>query len=230
MNTLAVTAGVRYWYNEAAVRFTNRFNRLAAMIDDGFQCVNANDLLPWDRIKDHRFCKSHLWDVLPASVDRIMWFDCDCFQVRPIGLSELPDVPFAAALDTKWCEEKTREKWNPGNDVVQFFNSGVMVCKRETRDVFDQVKAISDEMTEAEEPGGDHGDQRWLNVFIARKYKDFVNNPTGWHELPYEWNAIKGRRMPLRPIVIHYAGVWERWYYMQLMYNAMEEVERFARR
>jgi hypothetical protein len=105
-----------------------------------------------------------------------------------------------------------------------------MVCKREMRDCFDQVKKISEELAKAEGPGGDYGDQRWLNVFVARKYKDFQNNPTGWHKLPPEWNAIKGRDTPLRPIIIHLAGVWgnDRWYYLELMHNIADEVERFA--
>ena len=228
MRTVAVTAGVRYWYAEAAMRLTNRFNRLAAMIDDGFECINASRLIPWDRIKDHRFCKAYIWDAMPSDVDRVMWIDCDCFQTRPIGLHELPDAPFAATRDTNWCAEQTREVLPGADEVVSFFNAGVLLCKLETRDIFDQVKAVSDALEDGGKPGGDHGDQPLWNLFVARKYKDFVTNPTGWTELPAEYNAIKGKDgLPTRPTIVHLAGVWEQWYYLDMLYKGLEEAERF---
>jgi lipopolysaccharide biosynthesis glycosyltransferase len=166
--------------------------------------------------------------VLPADVERIIWFDCDIYQTRPLHLAEIPDVPFAAALDTKWCDEKTREDWPEAESVVEFFNSGVMVCRRETRDIFEKVKVISERLIAGEEVPGNMGDQRWFNKYVAEKYKDFGTNPTGWHALPMEWNVINGRDRPLRPIFVHFAGIWDRWTLLDLLYKAADEAERFV--
>ena len=233
MRTVAVTAGMQWWYPEAARRFTERFNRLASYRDDGFECVNANELLKgqWSRIKDHRFIKSYLWDVLPEDIDRILWLDCDMFQSRPIGLSDLPDVPWAAVRDTKWTDEKTREEYAwAQNEVIQFFNGGVFLAKRETRDIFEFVKGISEQIIAGEMKTHHTGDQKWFNLAVARKYKDFANNYSGWLDMGNEWNVIKGRDRPRQPIFTHFAGVHDRWTIMELMYNAADEVERFLLR
>ena len=230
MRTVAVTGGLGNHYSLNAKRFTDRFNHLSQYVPDGFECINVNNLLHTWRVVplDQWFLKAYLWDVLPDDIERLVWFDCDIVQMRPIGLSDLPDVPFAAAPDSRWTDVNTFDLWPPSEDVERFFNSGVMICKRETRDVFDQVKEIAEKINCGEIKKQAVGDQRWFNLFVARKYKDYKTNPTGWHILGNEWNFMKDRDKPLRPIFIHFAGVNNRWTLMDFFYYGMAENERFV--
>lgn len=225
MRTVAITAGVHYWYPEAAKCFAERWNRLAGYVDDGFECIDLSNVLPWKDMVDHCFCKYHVWDVIPEDVERIIWVDCDCFQTRPVRLGELPDARFSAVPDAEQSQEKMRAGWPPAADVVRFFNAGVFMCTRELRPMFDVMKAIDQDLSATR----DYGDQSWINLHVARTYKDFNTNPTGWYDLGNEWNSLPDKEQPSRPILVHLAGVWNRWNYLKLMYGAWDEIERFVR-
>lgn len=223
MKTMAFTAGTRWWYPNASRRFAARWNRMSAYIDDGFKCVDLSERIDWKALKHPMFCKGFLWDYAPPDVERIVWFDSDTFACRPVGTGELPTEPFSAVREKDAVTEQVREsKWPGHREIIEFFNAGVFVATRAAMPVFDDLKAHSNKGGEVAQ----HIDQEWMNLFVARHMADFQSNPTGWNELPGRWNWFKFKNRVNRPIIVHFAGVWQRAVVLDLLYGVADELER----
>lgn len=223
MKALAITAGNDGWYRESSGRFAERWNLLASQMEGGFPCKDASGVLPWSEVSPPMYAKAFLWDVVPPDVDTIVWVDSDCFQVRPVAMSELPDAPFSAVKDNDGTGEWLVKTWKEATEVVRWFNSGVFIAKRESLPIFDDLK----KQAQHKEPRQPINDQKWLNLYAARRFANRAAGLCGWNELGSEWNYFIGRPKPERPIILHFASIKHaRETIMDILYMTAEETEK----
>ena len=223
MKAVAVTAGNEGWFRYAACRFAFRWRALSTLIEDGFPCIDASDMIPWNRLHHTMFAKAFLWDVVPKDTDVILWVDADVFQSRPVGLSELPTAPFSAVRDMKTGLEAVRREWPRAHEVPSFFNAGVFVATREAMPVFEDMQHHTIEGL-GEAP---YGDQCWWNLYVQQRLG-------GWNQLDQNWNYLVGEATPPRPLFLHFAGVNRRDLMLDMFHQTAAEMERcilaYARR
>ena len=137
--------------------------------------------------------KAFIWDVVPPSVDRIVYLDLDTFLFRPFD--EFPDVPFAAVHDIMNTFMSEKACVGALGELTAYFNSGVMIVRRDAKKVFDEAKKWVDK------PCGGCVDQSRLNLIVHSMLG-------GFHPLPSEWNWFLSRERPVDPIVMHMAGMF----------------------
>lgn len=223
MNPIAITAGNGGWFAHAARMVCRRWNTLAARIPDGFECIDASGLLPWKKVDHPDFIKGFLWDAVPAHVDTIVWIDCDCFQVRPVGVSDLPNAAFAAVKDNDRTTNWVRPRWPPSHEVAEFFNAGVFIAGRESLGAFEDLKRHASAHGEF----GCNYAQEWLNLFVARRLARPDEGYCGWHQLDKEWNWLVENQPPVHPIIVHLASIsWARDSIFEMFHKSAEEIER----
>lgn len=213
MKTLIVTAGRRWEFPVIAARSARWCNSLLETAGSGIRAVDLSPIIPWKKIRYSYFSKAYAWDVVPRDVDRIIWMDCDCILLRPIMDGDIPDCDFGAVPDEGADVTNYRLTVDALKDLPNFFNTGVVIAKRSTIPVFEEVKTHHKEMT------GQWHDQGWFNLAVERHLGC-------WTRLDEEWNAIVGRARTANPFIMHLAGMWPRAYYITAMYQAIESVAR----
>ena len=165
MRTIAVTAGT--WKLEAfAAAVARRFTAISE-----FPCLDLSGSMPWKHMKHPSWCKSWIWEFVPADVDRIVWIDADCFPLKPMKLADVPDAPFAAMNDSKGTFNAEKERCAFLKDVTRYFNAGVFVARRDATE--DLMRELGQRMHE--EVTGNCWDQSWFNYLVNRDIPDWLN-------------------------------------------------------
>ena len=143
-----------------------------------------------------------MWDVLPETVDRVVYLDGDVLPLRK--LPELPDVDFAAAREANWISNEVCALWPALTQPEYFVNSGVFVANRKTAPMFKRV-------LERQRSAGD-GQLPWLrdevilNVELQLAVK---NGEITFDRLPTKWNqlTLHADHHTKEPYMMHFAGV-----------------------
>ncbi|MCK6376013.1 MAG: hypothetical protein L6Q69_18205 [Zoogloea sp.] len=172
-------------------------------------------ILPWHfdfSVLPHpAWVKAFIWDFVPEHVERLVWVDADAVCIRPFGT--LPGAAFSAVEDCDSTFKGERKKLTPVNECDRYFNSGLFVCTRQSRPVFDELK---DMMFERE-----HGgclEQSWLNILVQRRLGGFDPMPRGCN-----WIPVCSPDKPGRLRVIHLAG-WDMRYRIPAIHALLESL------
>jgi lipopolysaccharide biosynthesis glycosyltransferase len=183
-------------------------NRLNEGVAGAISCADLSDFMPWDEMKTPHQAKFYIWRYVGDSIERIIWLDTDTFMRRALTEDELPDVPFAAVedvwqkvglvghkrklLDHDRCVFKTYQ---------QYFNSGVMVCRRDATEVFDLAFATRNKMFKRSK----FWDQDHFNYSVWTKLGDGERS-TGWHALDKKYNVQEPYKPCHDTVVLHFPG------------------------
>lgn len=135
---LPVTLSVDHPYPELEAWVASRF---AALNKKQVMVVGRADLPPEALIGHPTYAKAWLWDIVPANVDRILFFDFDIIPLRAMPL--LPDAPFIAVPDAQWYIDRMRAMYPFFAATRYVFNAGFFVAHRDTRKCFDQLKSFT---------------------------------------------------------------------------------------
>lgn len=87
------------------------------------------------------YAKAWLWDLVPDTVERIMFIDFDLIPLR--ALPPLPDAPFLAVPDTPGYVDHMRGMYPHFAKTRHVFNSGFFVAHRDTRACFERLKSFA---------------------------------------------------------------------------------------
>ena len=158
------------------------------------------------------FYKAWLWDMVPDSVNRIMFMDFDIIPVRSLG--DIPDCEFGACMGHSGLPGLS--KCSPFiRQTETYFNSGMFLAHRSTRPVFDRVKLFS---TSLEHSFMRHIDQAVFNVLMQHELNVTI--------LPEDWSyqiSVLGGEHVKEPKLIHFSGMGvERWNLMALALDILE--------
>lgn len=163
MSTLAVTFG-NGSFQLIAETFARRFEKL-----NGIKAV-ALDPLGVPALEDPSWVKAWLWDLVPESVDCIIWFDADSVPIAPIvDLLPKSDYPFGAVQDMQDSITEAVRHCAEAKECKYYFNAGFFFARRVTRPLFEDWKALMRD-------GAGFRDQTSLNITLNRYYgKDEVH-------------------------------------------------------
>lgn len=158
MSTLAVTFG-NGSFQPLAETFARRFSALNG--------IDAMAIDPMDAppLEDPSWIKAWLWDLVPKSVDRVVWFDADCVPVAPVmDLFPSHDYPFGAVSDMDSSITEALRHCADAKSCQYYLNAGLFFARRVTRPLFDEWKSFL---------GKDAGfrDQTAMNIVLNRYYK-----------------------------------------------------------
>lgn len=132
---LPVMLSIDHPYPELEEWTAKRFELLN---DKPVKIVRREDLPEEALVGYPHYGKAWIWDILPAGVERILFFDYDCIPMR--ALPEMPDVKFAAVPDAQWFVDKMRAMYPHFAKTRYVFNSGFWMAHRDTRQCFNQLK------------------------------------------------------------------------------------------
>jgi lipopolysaccharide biosynthesis glycosyltransferase len=153
--------------------------------------------------------------ILPASVERVIYLDCDTFVLKPIERLYDQDMhgnPVAAVADPFAMRimmgRDMRAKQGIFDPAEPYFNSGVMLIDVK---LFGQTD-IPARLVELHERGimdRLYFDQDMLNVIFRGR----------WTELNWRFNTIDPRRAQeaMGPYVVHYTGNSRPWHLFSLV-------------
>ncbi len=138
MNTLAVTFGDAL-YEPIAKVFAKRFQELNG-IDT--VAIDPKDCPPLEHVS---WIKAWIWDLVPASVERVIWFDVDNIPIAPV-VDLLPsyDYPFSATLDSPATKQEATWTSEEVRACEYYLNLGFFVARRVTQPIFDELKTYVD--------------------------------------------------------------------------------------
>ncbi len=157
MSTLAVTYGDGS-FQPIAESFARRFAEI-----NGVESL-AIDPLDAPPLDDPSWIKAFLWDLVPKSVDRIIWFDCDCIPIAPImDLLPRSDYPFGAVLDIPESTTEALRHYPEAKKCKYYFNAGFFFARRVTQPLFEEWKGFI-------EKNAGFRDQTSLNVLLNKYY------------------------------------------------------------
>jgi lipopolysaccharide biosynthesis glycosyltransferase len=154
-----------------------------------------------------KFAKCYLWDLMPDSVDRILYYDRDIVPMRALG--ELPDADFAAAPDIDQVLERGKTLWPLFQQTRFYFNSGLMLARRNTRPVFDMVKSMQCSRRDA----ANFHDETLFNLVAHHMH--------GVYRLPRAWNyiALSESHIVPAPKMVHCCGCMRPFTLMEVLLN-----------
>ena len=159
--------------------------------------VRAADL-PAEALSGHAtYAKLWLWDAVPKTTERILYFDYDVVFVRP--LPALPDVPFAACPDAQRYVEQRLEEHVLFQESGNYFNAGLFLAHRSTRPVFEQARAFRETQVVKQTPPYD---QTTLNLLMQ--------SAVGVTWLPHAYNTVMLEAEPAQgaaAIAVHLCGL-----------------------
>jgi lipopolysaccharide biosynthesis glycosyltransferase len=177
---------------------------------------NLRGVPVWGRMPVTTYFKLLVPELLPHSVDRAIWLDCDMLVTRDIGLLwnvDLGDHATAAVQDQHVPLVSSRGGISRCAQLgisthAKYFNAGVMLMSLSAwRREGVAHKALSYLRDNARSVM--FWDQEGLNVVLAGK----------WLELPRSWNvnvSLPGWRSAPRdraPAILHFAGMLKPWAY-----------------
>lgn len=151
------------------------------------------------------FTKAFLWDLVPEEVETILYYDRDIVPVRPLG--EIPEAVFAAAPDHPRGLADCKDHWPLFRKTNFMFNSGVILASRQSKPVFEMVKALQSYKR-------DHHkcyDQSLFNL-VAQHMLEVTKLPLAWN-----YGVTIEKAMIPRPKMIHCCGVLERYTFMDFL-------------
>jgi len=157
MSTLAVTFGDGL-LQPIAEGSARRFAEL-----NGIEAL-AIDPLDAPPLEDPTWVKAFLWDLVPKSVDRIIWFDCDCIPIAPVmDLFPRSDYPFGAVPDIPESTAEAMRHYPEAKKCKYYFNAGFFFARRVTQPLFEDWKGMIDE-------NAGFRDQTSLNILLNKYY------------------------------------------------------------
>ncbi len=189
MSTLAVTYGDGS-FQPIAESFAHRFAEI-----NGVEAI-AIDPLDAPALDDPSWVKAFLWDLVPKSVDRIIWFDCDCIPIAPVmDLFPNSDYPFGAVGDIPESITEAMRHYPDAKKCKYYFNAGFFFARRVTQPLFEEWKGYIEE-------GAGFRDQTSLNILLNRYY----DNPEVFFLPPLvNWMGAFGMA-PAEVRMLHLAG------------------------
>ena len=109
----------------------DRFHRLNGVAP---QIITAADMkgIEYDRFRA-AYTRAWLWDLVPTTVERILYYDWDIIPVRPLGAP--PKGRFAAVLGPGVGH--MRKVFDFVRKTGVFFNAGLFLAERSTRPIFE---------------------------------------------------------------------------------------------
>ena len=152
-------------------------------------------------------------DVLPASLDRVLYLDADLLvldDLTPLWQSDMAGAPLAAVQDAAIPLVSSRRGLRAVETIgipasAPYFNAGVMLM---------DLEAWRRENVTA----------RAVEYLRAAAHVDFLHQEAlnavlwdGWRPLPARWNVIAGLagrfgvELPNRPAIAHFAGHFKPW-------------------
>jgi lipopolysaccharide biosynthesis glycosyltransferase len=149
--------------------------------------------------------------ILPAEIERVVYFDCDMLVRVPIERlydMDMQDYPLAAVPDYVGVQIFTRRNLIDPRGIfdsaMRYFNSGMLLIdmnKWRAMNLAQQFERVIDDGTLARI----YYDQDFLNL----TFKD------NWLELDWAWNLLDPRPLheQLNPHVLHYTGKNKPWLY-----------------
>jgi hypothetical protein len=157
--------------------------------------VGQSDL---PHLDDFVWARAWAWDFVPDSVDRLLYVDADVYPLLPFP--PFPDADFAAVLDIPGTRTGElpflHQQGVPLEDCRRYFNAGVMLSRRASRPLFDEVKQHVHELLTRSLK-----DQTWFNV-LAPKYGLRQRLPRKWNFLVAKWKPITDD-----VLLLHFANV-----------------------
>ena len=109
------------------------------------------------------YAKAWLWDVVPADTQRILFMDYDIIPLH--SLPEIPDAPFVAAPEAQEYTDRRAVEYPIIAASGRYFNAGFFVERRDTRPIFEQLKAFAVDRTVSDMSRGEF-DQTIFNLLI----------------------------------------------------------------
>jgi len=155
------------------------------------------------------YAKAWLWDVVPATTERILFLDFDIVPLRK--LPDLPAALFAAVPDTPGYVDQMRAMYPHFARTRHVFNAGFFVAHRDTRSCFEQLKSFA-VVTGYNNPYGCTYEQTPLNHLIQSAFS------VTW--LPPEFHCLAHTHYAAVPngYLLHLTGTGAtgRWVIMEL--------------
>jgi hypothetical protein len=177
--------------------------------------VRKADLPDAARAVHPSYVKAWLWDLVPIDTQRILYMDYDVVPLR--SLPEIPDAPFVAAPDAQEYVDRRAVEYPLIAMTGRYFNAGLFVARRDTRPLFEQLKAFAVERTVPDMSRGEF-DQTPLNLLTQSTIS------ITW--LPHTCNTIALNAEPemaATAITMHLCGLSmdTRWVVMNVLRTAL---------
>lgn len=174
------------------------------------------------RAKDHitivAYYRLKIADILPQSLNRIIYLDCDMIvtgSLTPLWKTDLNGYALAAVPDVLSFMSETYERLSLSKDRL-YFNSGMLLINLDqwrNTDIFVPALQLAEKKTETLL----WHDQDILNVLFH----------TQWLSLPYRWNVMNTIMRPSpfftkeyvnyideeirHRVIVHYTCAWKPW-------------------
>jgi lipopolysaccharide biosynthesis glycosyltransferase len=168
----------------------------------------VRELPGYYRISKVTYARLILDRLLGASVERVIYLDCDVMVrdgIEALWEADLGGEPIGAIrdagapLESFEVDHRHRTGFDPAD---LWFNSGVMVIDIARWREFEVVESVAEMVSEGTAQNV-FLDQDILNIIFRRK----------WRELPAKWNFQSPRHShePLSPSLLHYTGEHKPW-------------------
>jgi lipopolysaccharide biosynthesis glycosyltransferase len=166
---------------------------------------------PHKRLHPIVYSRLFLLEILPASMERLLFLDSDLYvreSIESLYDIDLEGHPLAAVSDYNGIEcqtnrdLKSKRYFDTGE---QYFNAGVILFDATKCREIDFVAAANAILTE-DELNGIYFDQDILNVVMQKK----------WLKLDNRWNhqgPVRGHE-PMEPFIVHYTGKAKPWLFV----------------
>jgi hypothetical protein len=214
---IAVTAAFD-WDRALLERVVARFKFLNG-IDT---IVLDRGILPNWRPRHWGWTKTLMWDYVPHDADIAVWYDADIVSVAPLGA--LPEYPFSAVRDFEPTIKRVQKSFLPLSRWDCYFNSGFIVCTRESLDVWRLVRWFGRNVRKTPEQQMP-GEQSWLNLSVAMLHGSYFVLDPSWNTLGF---GQPGRRPDVETAdlsnvkMAHFAGTGNR---VELMSRLLHRIE-----
>ena len=178
-------------------RLVKRFEQLNDMT---VRVIVADDLrgLP---LVNPRFARYYAWQLVPKSIERIIYFDTDVLPLWP--LPKLPEDAFAAVEENSSCAEAAKRQVPLLKRVSSYFSTGFFVADRRTEELFKRVLARQTTATEGKQPL--LWDQTLVNVEV---HTAVIMEEFSYKALPLDWCCQYWDLSPEQTTcMVHFPGV-----------------------
>jgi len=151
-----------------------------------------------------------IWDIVPETVNTVLYFDRDILPVAPLG--ELPDCTFAAVADRPIGLAAAKRHWPFFKKSDFYFNAGLFLATRDTKPILDMVYHLQ---SYDKDCLGCH-DQTLLNI-VAQSQAQVT-------ELPVEYNfPIADAQVPCdHPRMVHCFGTYRKYTLLRYLLDELE--------
>jgi glycosyltransferase involved in cell wall biosynthesis len=211
MKTEYVTLGVGPVFEEMAQLAAQLFTKVNGL---PVRVITSKDL-PSD-LQHPAWGKAYIWDLVDADTERVLYFDADIVSLKPIG--DLPTGQFVASEDGGVQAFIAPSMYQsgiilPGLDLNDYFNSGVFVCTRDTRPVFEELKTYP----YSPEKYGVCFEQNMFNVLVKKHLGH-------WERLPFGFvNRVFQHSFDTRLVkLLHLPGIADKKYILSRLNRELE--------